>query len=158
MTSIGVREPNGDSMDEIDKKILEALKENSRSSYKDISRGVRISDVAVHKRIKKLKGVIRRFTVLVDQKAMEKQTTALIMFKCEVGKTGDIAQQLAKIDDIYEVYTTIGEHDIIAKVRIGNTDELKRLVEREISTIKGLNEMRTSIAFECFKEDLSLVM
>jgi len=145
-------------MDEIDKKIIEVLKENSRSSYKDIAREVRISDVAVHKRIKKLDGVIRRFTVLVDQKEMERPTTALIMFRCEVGRTGDIARQLAKLGDVFEVYTTIGEYDLMAKVKVKDTDGLKRLVEKEISMIKGLNEIRTSIVFECYKEDSSLVL
>lgn len=145
-------------MDEIDKKILEVLQKNSRTSYKDIAREVRISDVAVHKRIRKLEGVIKAFTILIDQRALEKETTALITIKCETGKTIEIAERLSKIEEISEVYTTIGEYDIIAKIRTKDTKTLREIVEKEVSWIPGINETRASIVFECLKEDVNLVM
>lgn len=145
-------------MDEIDEKIIEALKKNSRSSYKDLARGTHISDVAVHKRIKKLKGIIRAFTILVDQKSVGKEITAILMIKCEIGKSPEIANRLSQVEDIREVYTTVGEYDIIAKIRTDNMDSLKEITEKELMDIKGLNEVRTSIVFESLKEDQSLIL
>ncbi len=145
-------------MDEIDEKIIEALKKNSRSSYKDLARGTHISDVAVHKRIKKLKGIIRTFTILVDQKSVGKEITAILMIKCEIGKATEIANRLSQVEDIREVYTTVGEYDIIAKIRTDNMDSLKEITEKELMDIKGLNEVRTSIVFESLKEDQSLIL
>lgn len=145
-------------MDEIDEKIIEALKKNSRSSYKDLARGTHISDVAVHKRIKKLKGIIRTFTILVDQKSVGKEITAILMIKCEIGKAPEIANRLSQVEDIREVYTTVGEYDIIAKIRTDNMDSLKEITEKEMMDIKGLNEVRTSIVFESLKEDQSLIL
>ncbi len=145
-------------MDEIDEKIIEALKKNSRSSYKDLARGTHISDVAVHKRIKKLKGIIRTFTILVDQKSVGKEITAILMIKCEIGKAPEIADRLSQVEDIREVYTTVGEYDIIAKIRTDNMDSLKEITEKEMMDIKGLNEVRTSIVFEALKEDQSLIL
>ncbi len=145
-------------MDEIDEKIIEALKKNSRSSYKDLARGTHISDVAVHKRIKKLKGIIRTFTILVDQKSVGKEITAILMIKCEIGKAPEIANRLSQVEDIREVYTTVGEYDIIAKIRTDNMDSLKEITEKEMMDIKGLNEVRTSIVFESLKQDQSLIL
>lgn len=145
-------------MDEIDEKIIEALKKNSRSSYKDLARGTHISDVAIHKRIKKLKGIIRKFTILVDQKSVGKEITAILMIKCEIGKALEIANRLSQVEDIREVYTTVGEYDIIAKIRTDNMDSLKEITEKELMDIKGLNEVRTSIVFESLKEDQSLIL
>lgn len=146
-------------MDEIDEKIIKALKKNARSSYKDISRVTHISDVAVHKRIKKLKGIIiKAFTILVDQRSVGKETTAILMIKCEIGKALEIAKRFSQIEDIREVYTTVGEYDIIAKIRTDNMDSLKVITEKELMEIKGLNEVRTSIVFESLKEDMTLVM
>lgn len=145
-------------MDEIDETIIKALKKDSRSSYKDISKKTHISDVAVHKRIKKLKGTIKEFTILVDQKIVGKETTAILMIKCEIGKALEIAKRLSQIDDIKEVYTTVGEHDIVAKIRTDNMQSLKEITEKELMQIRGLNEVRTSIVFEAMKEDMSLVM
>jgi len=145
-------------MDEIDEKIIDALKKNSRSSYKDMAKGTHISDVAVHKRIKKLKGIIRAFTILVDQKSIGKEITAILMIKCEISKAPEIANILSQVKDIREVYTTVGEYDIISKIRTDNIDSLKEITEKEMMNIKGLNEVRTSIVFESLKEDMSLVM
>jgi DNA-binding Lrp family transcriptional regulator len=147
-------------MDEIDKKIIGKLRENSRASYKEIARVVKISDVAVHKRIKNLRKreVITRFTVTVDQKKLGKMTTAILMLKCEVGSAPEIAKKLAETLDISEVYTTIGEYDIVAKIRTDNMDTLKELVEKKLRMTKGIHEIRTSVVFDSFKEDLSLGM
>ncbi|MEE9474908.1 MAG: Lrp/AsnC family transcriptional regulator [Candidatus Hydrothermarchaeaceae archaeon] len=145
-------------MDEIDKKILETLEKNSRTSYKDIARYAKISDVAVHKRIKKLKdGVIRAFTVLVDQKAYGKGTIAIANIRCETGMTPKIAGALAEIEDVTEVYTTVGNYDIAAKIRTADTGSLKDMIETEVMAIRGINEIRTSIVFDCVKEKVGLV-
>lgn len=145
-------------MDETDKKILEVLQKNSRTPYKNIARHARISDVAVHKRIKKLDKVIRAFTVLVDQREYGKGMTAIFEITCEVGQALEIAKRIAKIEDVTEVYTTLGKYDIVAKIRIEDMESLKKIVEKELIRIKGINEIRTSIVFECVKENVSLVM
>jgi len=146
-------------LDEIDQKILGALRKNSRAPYKDIAKKVYISDVAVHKRIKKLNGdVIKSFTVLVDQKKYGMDTTALISIRCQVGRTSEVAKALAKINDVTEVYTALGEYDIVIKVRTMDTQSLRGIVERQLTRIKGIIEIRTSIVYDAVKEDFSLVM
>ncbi len=146
-------------MDEIDEKILKALRKNSRAPYKAIAKKVHISDVAVHKRIKKLDvDVIKAFTVLIDQRAYDKDTTALISLRCQVGMTADIARALAKIEDVTEVYMALGEYDIVIKVRTKGTESLREIVERQLTRIKGIIEIRTSIIYDSVKEDFSLVM
>ncbi|MFV2040633.1 MAG: Lrp/AsnC family transcriptional regulator [Candidatus Hydrothermarchaeales archaeon] len=147
-------------MDETDQKIIDKLRENSRASYKEIARGVKISDVAVHKRIKNLqkRGVIKRFTVTIDQRKLDKTTTAILMIKCDTGSAPEIAEGLAKTPDITEVYTTIGEYDLVAKIRTHDMDALKDLVEKKLRMTRGIHEIRTSVVFDAFKEDLSLGM
>ena len=145
-------------MDETDEKILEVLKKNSRTSYKEIARHAHISDVAVHKRIKKLEdGVLKGFTVLVDQKAYGINTIAIANVRCETGVTGEIAKALAEIEGVTEVYTTLGNFDIAAKIRTKDTDSLKEIIETKIMAIRGINEIRTSIVFDCIKENVNLV-
>ncbi len=147
-------------MDETDQKIIDKLRENSRASYKEIARGVKISDVAVHKRIKNLqkRGVIKRFTVTVDQRKLDKETTAILMIKCNTGSAPEIAERLAKAPDTTEVYTTIGEYDLVAKIRTNDMNTLKDIVEKKLRMTRGIHEIRTSVVFDAFKEDLSLGM
>ena len=144
-------------MDRIDQQIIEKLKENSRASYKEISKEVKISDVAVHKRIKKLqKNLIKKFTIIVDQKKTDRQTTALIMVRCDTGTAPEIAAQISAIPDVSEVYTTVGEFDIIAKIRTANMESLKELVEQKLRMIRGIHNITSSIVFDAYKEDMSM--
>lgn len=145
-------------MDETDKRILEVLQKNSRTPYRNIARHAKISDVAVHKRIKKLGRIIKAFTVLVDQREYGKATTAIVAITCDVGRTSEIARKLSALEDVTEVYTTLGEHDIVVKIRTKDLESLKNMVEKELIRIKGINEIRTSIVFDCVKEKVSLVM
>jgi len=147
-------------MDDKDLKIIDRLRDDSRSSYKEIAREVKISDVAVHKRIKNLqkKGVIKKFTVVIDQKKVDKNTTAVLMVKCDVGSAPEIAKRLAETPDASEVYTTIGEYDIVAKIRTRDMESLKNLVEKNLRMIRGIHEIRTSVIFDAYKEDLSMGM
>lgn len=152
------RRKKRDIMDDTDKIIIDVLQINCRAPYKDIARSAKISDVAVHKRIKKLeKGPIISFIALVDQKAYGKNMTAILNIKCSIGDSSKIAKTLAGIDDIREVYTTLGEYDIVAKIRTEDTNALRTLVEKQISRISGINEIRTSIVFESLKENVGMI-
>ncbi len=145
-------------MDNIDRKIIEILRKNARSSYKEIAKNANITDVAVLKRIKKLEeNIIRGYVALVDQRAYGKEITAIISIRCEAAKSAYVAEEIAKLEDISEVYITVGDYDVVAKIRTTNLDTLKDLVEKKISMIRGINEIRTNIVFNCIKEDVSLV-
>ncbi|MFO8110026.1 MAG: AsnC family transcriptional regulator, partial [Thermoplasmata archaeon] len=52
-------------MDDVDKKILEILKSDSRAHYVDIASKVGLTEGAVRRRVTKLKenGIIKRFTI-----------------------------------------------------------------------------------------------
>ncbi|NOZ59285.1 MAG: Lrp/AsnC family transcriptional regulator [Euryarchaeota archaeon] len=145
-------------MDDVDRKILEMLVRNSRTPYKEIAKKTKISDVAVHKRIKKLeKGTIKAFTVLIHQEAVGRPITCILSIRCSISDSASIAREISRIDDVTEVYTTLGEYDIIAKIRTRSIGRLREIVEKEVSKIKGINEVRASVVFECLKEDVSLV-
>ena len=55
-------------MDEVSKKLLQLLRENSRASLTELAKKLGISNTAVKKRIEKLvkKGVIQGFTVKIN--------------------------------------------------------------------------------------------
>ncbi len=145
-------------MDEVDEKILKVLIENARRSYKEIAKRVGISDVAVHKRIKRLEGkVIKGYVPLVSQKALGMDIACILTVKCMLKDRERIASEIAEIPQVREVYTTIGEQDIVAKLRAEDIGSLRDIVERKISKIKGINEVRASIVFNCIKEESWLV-
>ena len=60
-------------IDEIDERILEALQENSRVSYRELAKNLEIPHTTVWTRIRKLRkrGIIKRFTIEVDEEKIK---------------------------------------------------------------------------------------
>lgn len=145
-------------MDDVDARIIEILKENSKLTYKKIAEKLGISDVAVYKRIKKLEesGIIKRYTILLSQEKLDKNACALLSITCDAGKARKIAMEIAKIEDVNEVYLAMGACDIVVKIRARSTNELKDIIEKRIRMINGVHEIRTNIFYECIKEDMSI--
>ena len=107
------------------------------------------SDVAIRKRVDKLveNKVIKKFTAVVDYKQLGKNVSAFIFFKTRSDKTQEIAQQLSKLEEIHDVYISLGVYDIIAKAYCRDITELKKLTEGKLNDINGILEVRPSIVF-----------
>jgi DNA-binding Lrp family transcriptional regulator len=138
-----------ETMDDIDGKILELLTENSRMSFSEIARYFGFSDVAIRKRVDKLvdKGIIKRFTTVVDHKKLGKQVSAFVFFKTRSDKTQEVAEQLVSIDGVYDIYIALGVYDIITRVHCRDVGELRELTEERFNNINGILEVRPSIVF-----------
>ncbi len=131
-------------LDEIDQKIIDLLKKDSRTSFVKIAEVVGLSETAVRKRIKVLleHGTIRRFTVEIDE---EQQTKAIAMIETQASKhTPEISQKFIKIEGVSYLFETTGEYDIIAVLSTTTIEELNRTLE-EIRLTEGVIRTNTSL-------------
>ena len=74
--------------------------------------------------------------------------TSILLIKADRMKINDVAQQLADIKGISEVYSVSGRYDIIAIARVKTNDELADLVTNELIKIKSITETETNLAFK----------
>lgn len=67
-------------MDAIDYKILKILQKNARETASNISKEIHLSVSAVIERIRKMEetGVIKEYTIIVDEKKTGNEMTALM--------------------------------------------------------------------------------
>ncbi len=136
-------------LDEIDKRILSILKENSRISFSELARQFGLSDVAMRKRVEKLveKGVIKRFTCDIDYSKVGKPISAFIFVKTRADRTEEVLNAIGKMSDIEYVYQVMGEFDIIVKVNVSSISSLKELSDNQISSIHGVLEVKPNIIY-----------
>ena len=131
-------------LDEIDQKIIDLLKKDSRTSFVKIAEEVGLSETAVRKRIKNLQdnGIIRRFTVEVDE---EQQTKAIAMIETQASMhTPEISQKFIEIEGVSYLFETTGEYDIIAVLSTTTIEELNRTLEK-IRLTEGVIRTNTSL-------------
>ena len=75
---------------------------------------------------------------------------AFVLIDAEPGRIAALAEELADVDGIAEVYSVAGEADIVAIVRVRHHEELADVVTRRIAAHEGIVATRTLIAFQAF--------
>jgi DNA-binding Lrp family transcriptional regulator len=80
---------------------------------------------------------------------------AFLLIKAQPARVAALADELADVDGIAEVYSVAGDVDLIAVVRVPRHDDLADVVTRHVAALPGIVETRTMVAFQAFsKRDL----
>jgi DNA-binding Lrp family transcriptional regulator len=81
--------------------------------------------------------------------------TFIILLNVSSNKITEIAEQLADMPEISEVYSVTGNYDLVAIVRTRSNDEVAELVTNRLGPIEGIEQTDTMLAFKTFsKHDL----
>ena len=81
--------------------------------------------------------------------------TFIILINVEKNQITTVAEQLAEMPEITEVYSVTGIYDLVAIVRTRTNDDVAELVTSKIGTVEGITETDTMLAFKTFsKHDL----
>lgn len=138
-------------IDSKDRKIVEILKNDSRTHQQKIAEEIGLSRPAVQKRLKALeeKKIILRYTVITDERKLGKEITAYIMVKLDRSRRAwDFTYQelLNRMEELelLEIHHVTGDHDIILKMKTRNIESLEfNLIK--ITEITGVARTRTFI-------------
>ena len=116
-------------IDNLDKRILEIMKKDSRCPYVEIADKLGVSEGTVRSRVHRMteEGIIRGFTI----KTSSKNVKALVEVKIDVNTdTEAIARELSTYDGVTEVFEVTGDQDIIAIVDVESSQSLNEIIER----------------------------
>jgi DNA-binding Lrp family transcriptional regulator len=77
---------------------------------------------------------------------------AIILINTAQGRTPEVAQALAALRGIPEVYSVAGEYDLVAIARVRHHEDLADLVAGYIQKIEGITSTNTLIAFRAYSQ------
>lgn len=81
--------------------------------------------------------------------------SSVILIECEKSKINAVAEALADLNGITEVYSVAGRVDLVAIVRVPNNEQLAAIVTDHMLKVPGITRTETLIAFRVFsKHDL----
>ena len=81
--------------------------------------------------------------------------TAIVFVKADVAQIPEVAQAIAALDGVSEVYSVTGQIDLIALVRVRNHEDVAAVVAARLNKVPGVTETETHIAFRTYsKHDL----
>ncbi len=117
----------------------------------DIASYVGVTGAAIHQRLAKIKkaGLIKGFTVRLDEKEMGFRTCAFVgIFMVRTNEYQDIVRQLLKIEEVVEAHYTTGQYGLFVKMYARDNDHLMQVLNKQIQAIKGVSRTETFISLE----------
>ena len=76
--------------------------------------------------------------------------TAIVLVHTAADRIPETAQAIADLDGVSEVYSTAGEVDLIAIVRVREFDQVAEVIAGRINKVPGVLETETHIAFRAY--------
>ena len=138
-------------IDNLDKNILSALKDNARTPYAELGKKLAVSPATVHVRIEKMRqaGIIARTKVELNEKALGYDVCCFIGINLKIA--GDYKPTINKLNDIEEVleaYYTTGHYNIFVKIMAKSIDHLQRVLIDKIQAINEIQSTETLISLD----------
>lgn len=141
-------------VDEIDMQIIRELSENARKTYSEIADKLKLSDVAIIKRVKKLEaeGVIRKYALVVDAGKIGFKKISFTGINVKPEKLFDVVEVLKNKDYVKYLAITSGDHELIAIIWARDGEDLQR-IHQEISSIEGVTSIYPAILTDIVKAE-----
>lgn len=123
-------------------RILTRLRENARgASYSRLGREVGLSVSGVRRRVKELErtGVIRGYTVVIDEKKLGNPIMAFLTITLS-GDGAGITNELQHNQETREAYKITGDDSVLAKLYTPDVATLSRIIEnlKQFGCVKGV--------------------
>jgi DNA-binding Lrp family transcriptional regulator len=76
--------------------------------------------------------------------------TAIVFVKAEVARIPEVAEAIAALDGVSEVYSVTGEIDLIVLVRVRAHEDVADVVADRLNKVPGVLSTETHIAFRAY--------
>lgn len=72
-------------------------------------------------------------------------TDAYIMLNCELGAEEEVIVKLRELEQVVDVFETIGTHDMLVKLQAENFEKIREIVSWNIQKLKNVRSTATLI-------------
>jgi DNA-binding Lrp family transcriptional regulator len=137
-------------MDDIDSRIIEALRADGRASITSVAEAAHVSRANAYARLSRLldDGVITGFTAKVDPVRSGRGSSAYVTLRVEQASWHELRDRLREIPEVEHFALVGGDFDVILLVRARDNADLRRLVLETLPGIPSVRDTKTSLIFE----------
>lgn len=140
-------------LDETNQKIIDILKENARTSVRNIAKQLGLSPAAISKRISKLEreGIIKKYTAIIENKEIESSCSLTLMIKVGGEENPDVfGKKLSKLPEICTCMRITGYYDILALANCKSPSEVSGLLNK-VKEWGRVDDINTALVIEKYK-------
>lgn len=131
---------------DLDQRLLELLRNNSRESIANLADKLGVSRATVKQHMATLerRKIIEGYTIRYHPQHQQQQITAYLMIEITPKLVGSIVRKMEKIPEVEALFSISGNYDLLAVVSCANTRELDQTIDL-IAGLDGVEKTLTSI-------------
>ncbi|MGO1000522.1 Lrp/AsnC family transcriptional regulator [Lysobacter sp. CA196] len=149
-------------MDEFDRRILQRLQLDARTTSEEIADAVGLSATAVQRRIKRLRseGAIRAEVAIIDPAAVGQGLTVIVAIELIQGSRADLIdrfkRRMAAEPQVQQCYYVAGEHDFVLVVLARDVRDYETLSRRLWFEDANIKRFSTTFVLDPVKTGLQV--
>jgi DNA-binding Lrp family transcriptional regulator len=78
--------------------------------------------------------------------------TAIVLIKADVARIPEVAENIAGLEGVSEVYSVTGDFDLFALVRVRQYEQIADVVPGRLNKVDGVTHTETHIAFRTYSQ------
>tara|TARA_Y100000815_G_C13162696_1_gene432293 strand:- start:183 stop:641 length:459 start_codon:yes stop_codon:yes gene_type:complete len=150
-------------LDDLDKKLLKLLQEDSKQTNKALSNALGLSVTAVYERIRKLENnkVISKYVALLNKKQINKDFVAFCHVKLTQHTQDYVVKfekEIRKLEEVLECYHLSGDYDYLLKVLVKDMSEFREFIVKKLTTLDHIGSTHSMFMINEVKHTTAVVL
>lgn len=151
------------TFDEIDKKLLLFLQQDSKQTTKELSYKLELSVTAVYERIKKLEnaGVISKYVAILDRHKIDKDFIVLCHVKLTQHKKEYVMQferEIMNLEEVTECFHVSGDYDYILKIGVKDMEDYRNFMLSKLTALQHIASTHSSFMISEVKNTTAIAL
>jgi len=147
-------------LDETDRSILQILLKRADIPNSELAGLVGLTPAPCLRRVQRLRedGVIRNFTIEIDNQKLGYQLSAIVEISLERHNTeagNSFLAAIKKMPEILSCHLVTGDFDFNLRVLVKDLNEYQKLVWERMHAIKGIKTIRSTVIMNTYKDTLN---
>lgn len=141
-------------LDDMDMRLLAALRQDGRRSYADLSHDLGLSETAIARRVTALAASNRLyFVAMVEPGALGFEFEVMVHLRVEPFAIESIAVALATMSEVRYISATTGHSDLTCDAIFRDTEALYEFVTHTVGSMRGVRDIEVDVVLESLKRE-----
>lgn len=147
------------NLDKIDQDIIHILQQDSSIPFVDVAEKIGVTDGTIHQRVRKLKksGLIKRFTLELNNDLLGNNSLAYAMVAVEPGYLENVSKEIIENSNIQEIHEVHTQGQLLIKIRASSPEEIRNIIVEDLRKIDGITNTELIPVYKIWKEDSNLI-
>lgn len=150
-------------IDETDKKLINILQTDSKTTTKKIANSLNLSVTAIYERIKKLenKGVIERYIAIINKEKIKRDFVVFCQVKLiqhHHSHINEFEKDVLQFNEVLECYNISGSYDYLLKIAVENMRSYRNFINFKLTTINHISSTQSTFIIDEVRNSTAVLL